>query len=460
MAALCLLAEGGWAQININSSPNIVGSGARALGMGGAFIGVADDATAASWNPGGLTQLERPEVSMVYSLKWFGESFSANPLIVPEDDYSVSVKGLNYLSIVYPIPGTLAGRNFVASLNYQSKFDFDRSFNFRARDSVVFGNLNSVVSRNMVIGFDQKGKLATLSPAFGFELTDRISVGTVVNLWDSSLLPDNQWESTTTRRVNLRLAGAFNGMALGRLDTHETYKNFSGTNYTFGVLVKPTERISIGAVYHTKFAANVDYERTDIGHSPFSFTVRKSRVRIEFPSAFGIGAAYRFPSDKLTVSLDVTRREWDQFVQIDPGAGVFRHRVSPVTGMPKSLSPHDPTYTVRMGAEYVFVDPTKPVQNFLPSIRGGLFYDPEPASGRKTTWWGMERGDGKPDNYYGVTLGTGVLIKNRVNLDALYEYRWGDNVRHDTLTGAGKFERNFDIDAGQHSVYLSTVIYF
>jgi len=31
--------------IKINSSPNPVGSGARATGMGGAFIAVADDAT-------------------------------------------------------------------------------------------------------------------------------------------------------------------------------------------------------------------------------------------------------------------------------------------------------------------------------------------------------------------------------------------------------------------------------
>lgn len=35
-------------QLQINSSPSKVGSGARALGMGSAFIAVADDATAAS----------------------------------------------------------------------------------------------------------------------------------------------------------------------------------------------------------------------------------------------------------------------------------------------------------------------------------------------------------------------------------------------------------------------------
>ena len=449
-----------WGQIEINSSPNVVGSGARALGMGGAFIAVADDATAASWNPGGLTQLERPELSVVYSWKWFGEEFSSTPLIFPEDDYQVSTKGLNYFSIVYPFQRTLAGRNFVVSLNYQSKFDFDRSFDFRARDSVVFRSLNSVAGRNMVIGFDQEGSLASLSPAFGFELTDRLSCGVVMNLWDSSLLPENKWESKTKRRVNLRLTGLLNAMALGRLDTYENYDNFEGTNYTFGVLYKPTQRLSVGAVYHTRFAARVDYERLDVGHNPFSVALSDSRLRLEFPSAFGVGAAYRFPNDKLTVSLDVTRREWDEFIQIDPGAGVFEHRISPITGLPKSMSPHDPTYTVRLGAEYVFVNPTKPVQKFLPSLRAGIFYDPEPASGRKAEWWGIKRGDGKVDDYYGITLGGGVLIKNRVNIDAMYEYRWGDGVRSDTLAGAGKFERGFDIDSGQHAVYLSTVVYF
>ena len=52
-------------RVEIPSSLNPVGSGARALGMGGAFIAVADDATSASWNPGGLIQLETPETSVV-----------------------------------------------------------------------------------------------------------------------------------------------------------------------------------------------------------------------------------------------------------------------------------------------------------------------------------------------------------------------------------------------------------
>ena len=44
-----------------------MGTGARALGMGGAFTGLANDATAGYWNPAGLTQIKRIEIFGMYS---------------------------------------------------------------------------------------------------------------------------------------------------------------------------------------------------------------------------------------------------------------------------------------------------------------------------------------------------------------------------------------------------------
>jgi hypothetical protein len=44
-----------------------MGVGARALGMGSAFTAVADDATAAFWNPAGLALLERHEASFMHA---------------------------------------------------------------------------------------------------------------------------------------------------------------------------------------------------------------------------------------------------------------------------------------------------------------------------------------------------------------------------------------------------------
>jgi hypothetical protein len=43
------------------------GFGARALGMGGAFASIADDASAVYWNPAGLVQLEQSQVLLMHS---------------------------------------------------------------------------------------------------------------------------------------------------------------------------------------------------------------------------------------------------------------------------------------------------------------------------------------------------------------------------------------------------------
>src|SRR4029434_9968397 len=72
--------------LNFATSPSPVGSGARAAGKAFAFIAVADDATAASHNPGGLVQLERPEVSIVGSyLRSQGTQDVTRPQTVIED---------------------------------------------------------------------------------------------------------------------------------------------------------------------------------------------------------------------------------------------------------------------------------------------------------------------------------------------------------------------------------------
>lgn len=44
-----------------------IGVGARPLGMGGAFIATADDATATVWNPAGLGKLTNPQLASMYS---------------------------------------------------------------------------------------------------------------------------------------------------------------------------------------------------------------------------------------------------------------------------------------------------------------------------------------------------------------------------------------------------------
>jgi len=44
-----------------------IGAGARALGMGGSFVAVANDATSAYWNPAGLGGLKRTELTFMHT---------------------------------------------------------------------------------------------------------------------------------------------------------------------------------------------------------------------------------------------------------------------------------------------------------------------------------------------------------------------------------------------------------
>src|SRR5262245_40304659 len=55
----------------------LIGDGARAAAMGEAFTGLADDVTAASWNPAGLTQLDGLETSLSYA-DWFADTSYSN----------------------------------------------------------------------------------------------------------------------------------------------------------------------------------------------------------------------------------------------------------------------------------------------------------------------------------------------------------------------------------------------
>lgn len=53
----------------------VTGVGARAMGMGGAFTAIGDDTSAVWWNPAGLGQLTRAELSGMYSNVLGGEAF-------------------------------------------------------------------------------------------------------------------------------------------------------------------------------------------------------------------------------------------------------------------------------------------------------------------------------------------------------------------------------------------------
>ena len=416
-------------QVGIASSPNPVGSGARALGMGGAFIAVADDATAASWNPAGLIQLEKPELSIVGEYFYKSDEYSSDQNPEIENTGEVDDFNLNYFSATYPFHFY---RNIVVSLNYQRLYDFKRSFDHILNFSDA--GLDVVQDKS----FDQDGFLGALGLAAAIEIIPNLSFGATLNIWTDELLWDNGWDAEFTEQAVGTLAGV-----PVTIDTKikDDFSEFRGINANFGLLWNINQYVTLGAVVKTPFRASLKHEfsfdQVQTFGAPLNEVITSQQnltedVDLDMPLSYGAGLAVRF-SDVFTMDIDVYRTDWSEFFLKD-GQG---NKFSPVDGRPKSESNVKDTTQVRLGGEYLFISKKK---NIIVPVRAGLFYDPEPS-------------EGEVKDFYGISVGSGIAYK-RFIFDAAYQFRWGNDV--DT----GNLIATSEADVRQHSVLASLIFHF
>ena len=410
------------ARLEIPSSMNPVGSGARALGMGGAFIAVADDATAASWNPGGLIQLETPEVSIVgaYFKREENNTFGADP--EASGTQEASKGNLNYFSFAYPF--NAFNRNMVLSLNYQNLYDFTRNWDLPLLDVQDAEESTTVFDVELA----QEGSLNAIGLAYSIQVTPRFSLGLTLNVWPVDM---NGWEQKQ------KYSG---GIVI--LDTPFSYTaeqisqyTFSGFNANIGILWGITSRMTLGAVLKTPFTADLKHKYTENveyegGLDSYSTTYEDDE-ELDMPMSYGIGLSYRF-SDQWTAAIDIYRTEWDDFILRD-AAG---NETSPINNKPKGEAGIDPTMQLRTGFEYLYI-----ADNFVVPVRGGVFYDPAPA-------------EGSPDDYYGFSLGSGIAFR-KVVFDMAYQFRFGNDVANHLIESY-----DFSQDMREHTLYASMIYHF
>ena len=420
-------------QVQVNSSFNPVGSGARAMGMGGAFIAVADDATAASWNPAGLIQLELPEVSMVgayFNIREELESFSHPESSGMNEKRSYD---LNYLSFAYPFK--FLNRNMVASLNYQRLYDMYKSMNLHYTFAGTFTD-GSPFELDQAVRYKQDGGVKALAPALAVQITPQLSLGMTLNIWTDELFWENGW----SQRYYAKGKGNVRGVPIETKDSiYEKYSSFEGVNFNVGFLWDVNSVMTIGGVLKTPFTADMHHRykyHTQQTYPTYGYTTEgkygfSEDVELSMPMSYGLGFAFRL-SDALTTSLDVYRTEWSKFF-LEDGQG---NDMSPITGIPRKDSHVHDTTQVRTGIEYLIVR-----EKTVIPLRAGLFYDPQPSQEH-------------PDDFFGFTLGTGIMIENVV-IDWAYVFRYGANVRGDSFGSSGIKE-----DVTQHSALMSVIYHF
>jgi long-subunit fatty acid transport protein len=416
-------------RIDITGRQNLtLGSGARAYGMGGAFLARADDATAASWNPAGLSYLRVPEVSLVGAFNSFDVTRGL-------DSDSFKGQAIDFGAFTWPVGvGEVRG---AVQLSYQRAISFDGSRSIKLYNQAS-GLLELFEDGRSSGGFD------VLAFGTGLRLTRRVRAGVTVNRWLNGY---DQRLSRTLLRDTQRPLREFD------LDFRP-----SGWSFNLGLIVSPIEQLNLAAVYKTPFTADVslDKARRDswgtIGSIEEITTNAASSdaVRLDFPSSFGFGASWR-PRDTLTLSADFTRTSWSESRILNyfdlPATGRSEDGVPSPTPPPtvqaevqyptlKSVAdpddPEDPARLlgqqdaeqIRVGVEWVLIRGGLKVP-----LRAGYFNDRQiiPISG------------GDPPRFNGLTVGTGIILGSLL-VDVAYVYEFGEYYLASEAAGGADFD--------------------
>ena len=124
-----------------------IGIGAKARGMGGAFVGLADDPSALYWNPAGLSQLDRPQAMFMHD-RW-----------VQDIRYE-------YLGCAFPIDHRNAVAIGVVLLHMGEILGYDESDEptsfFSAYDAAILLGYSRRISSRLSLGWTGKGILEKL----------------------------------------------------------------------------------------------------------------------------------------------------------------------------------------------------------------------------------------------------------------------------------------------------------
>lgn len=424
---------------SINSVPLPVGAGARALGQGGAFIAVADDATAVSWNPGALTRLKRPEFSLAGSYLTGQQDFDSETTgsnWFTFDNESSSHGDLNYAGFAYPF--RIFRKNFVVALNYQQKFDFhkDLDFSHSIRD-LASPSLNF----DEKIKFRSDGGIGALTPAISMMVTPKLSMGVAVNFYTDEFFGNYAWKN----EVHVTGSGDLAGFPVTEdIVLKEKSENFRAINASIGLLYDVWEKgdklLTFGAVYHTPYTAEYDQSMRQNGVGsfaggffPLDIPETRTHFEIDCPQSFGAGFGFRY-NDSLSCSLDVTWTDWSDYQREDEDGNKTRPLGSDVSTSKRIGD----TFAVRTGTEYlIFRD------NVVIPARAGLFYEPRVSLD-------------SPTDVYGFSVGSGISTK-RVSFDGAYQFRWSTNGEGEDFQAA--FE-GMQFDIREHVFLASISVYF
>ena len=386
-------------------TPDFTGSHARALGMGGAHIAVAEDASALSWNPAGLVRVRRIELSATLTRAereartvWMGDS----------DDWGGTENQLGGLAFLYPYPTYRGSLVFAFGVD-RIRNDYQRYRRSAVDDDYGFfeGNLGKRTHTQLT-----DGKLSAYSAGVGWDVSPRFSMGIALSYLRGSIYDEQRFVAEDVADRDPYYASIEDFFLLDA--------DISGWSGMAGVLYRASPRVRIGGVVGLPRSTSLDryeadYQRdfyddgtsTDPDWNPQSPPDEK----FTFPWWFGFGVSYA--AKGVILAGDVRYSDWKDMENRISGTDIFRRPY------------YRSTTSYAVGAE--FLVPWFPLR-----LRGGYRYDPLPF---RLTYWPSD--NDIDENAVGrdpdeidvafdqerrfVSLGAGYLIDEQLSVDLAWE---------------------------------------
>jgi len=360
---------------------NLNGVGSKAIAMGGAFIGQADDYSAVFWNPAGLSLMKETSVSL------FGTD------LIPSATYQfggIEVKSENkmYLSGAAGFFKPISDKLVMGFLVYVPA----------GSGAKWNGEDLKILTKNTPLEWESQIAVVTISPAVSYKVSDILSVGATLNI---------NYGMMKLKKPALYPADSLTPMFAKQYSEDSTAWGFGAT---FGLLLKPNENLSIGLTVRTPSKINFKGSAEN-GLAPILLHASEtSDIEREatWPLWVGFGISLK-ATDKLTINADAQYTNWKKVDKItatytDP---VWQAALAEKAAL--ELNWQD-KIQYRIGLEYKLSEKL--------ALRAGYYYDP--VVGPDETFSII-----LPQfTYNAVTAGFGYRTK-KLSLDACLEYLMG-----------------------------------
>lgn len=355
--------------------------GARAMGMGGAFVGLANDASAVFFNPAGMAYQRGVGVMVGGTFIMPGTSFTSATPVRPEAKMVSQTFFPPNLYFTYNMEDWTFGLGVFAPYGLGTEWEAT----WDGRHSAVKTELQALY----------------INPSVAYRINDQWAVGAGFSYITG----------TATLNRKIRTFSTLAPPTPSATDGEITLDG-SGSGFTFnvGVLFKYSDELSAGVSY--RHVAKVKYE----GDAKFTnmqaltswFPGGTGSVELPMPSNLQAGFAYK-AMPELTVVADLQFVMWSAYDKLTislpdgPSQAPFgRLQTSSV-----QLKNWVDSFIYRVGAEY---------KMDMLTLRAGFIYDGTPQITPSVEPM-------LPDaNRTEFTLGAGYMIDEMISVDAAYQY--------------------------------------